>query len=93
MNIKKKNVGSKKNIKKRGLVFHYYIRADPLLGIGYVAIIRILCICYECLRKLSFPWNRRQDKYNKDRYKDANKKCVYWTILGPYDNWKIIHFY
>ena len=34
MNIKKKAVGFKKNIKKHGLLFHYNIRADTLLGIG-----------------------------------------------------------
>ena len=38
MNIKKKAVGFKKIIKKHGLSFHYNIRADPFLFIGYVTV-------------------------------------------------------
>ena len=45
MNIKKKAVGIKKNIDKHGLLFHYNIREDPLLGIGYVSIRWITCSC------------------------------------------------
>ena len=55
MNIKGKAVGFKNNIKKHGLVFHFNIRADPMLGIGYVAIIRIPCSCSGYLRKLDYP--------------------------------------
>ena len=63
-----------------------------MLGIGYVAVIRIKCICYVCLRKLDYPWNRRQYKYNKDKYKGKNQQCVYWHILGSYNNWKNIYY-
>ena len=45
MNIKKKAVGFKKNIKKYGLPFQYNIRADSMLGIIYVSVGRIPCIC------------------------------------------------
>ena len=38
MNIKKKYVGFKKNIKKHDFIFHYNIRKDPMLGIGYVDV-------------------------------------------------------
>ena len=43
INIKKKAVGFKKNIKKRGLLFHYNLIAEPLLGIFYVSIRQIPC--------------------------------------------------
>ena len=44
--ISRKNVGFKNNIKKYGLIFHYNTRADPMLGICYVDVIRISCIYY-----------------------------------------------
>ena len=47
-NIKKKYAGLRKNINKHGLVFHYNIRPDNLLGIGYVAVIQVPCSCSEC---------------------------------------------
>ena len=33
MNKNKKTIGFKKNIKNHGLIFHYNIRADLMLGI------------------------------------------------------------
>ena len=65
MSIKKKYVNFRKNINKHGLVFHYNIRADPMLGMGYVSVRRIPCSFSVCLRKLDSRWNRRQDKYNQ----------------------------
>ena len=62
MNIKNKAVGFRENIKKHGLLFQYNIRADPLLGVVYVAFIQIPCSCSECLRKIASTWNRSQDK-------------------------------
>ena len=62
INAKKKSVGFNKNIKKHGLLFHYNIRAYTLLGIFYVYVRSILCICSECLRKLASTWNRIQYK-------------------------------
>ena len=41
--IFKKSAAFKKNIKNHGLIFHYNIRADPMLGIGYVAVRHIPC--------------------------------------------------
>ena len=55
-------------------IFHYNIRADPMLGIGYVSIRQIQCRCYAYLRKMSSPWNIIQDKYNQVWYKGENKK-------------------
>ena len=51
----KKVVVPKKNIKKYCLIFHYNIRAYPMLGIGYVAVIWIPFICSACLRKMYSP--------------------------------------
>ena len=65
MNIKKKYFGFKGNIKNYGLPFHYNIREDPMLGIGYVAVRRIPCSCSACLSELDSPWNIRQDKFNQ----------------------------
>ena len=48
------------NIKKNGLLFHYNIRADPMLGIGYAAVIRIQCSYFSCVSNLDSTWNRRQ---------------------------------
>ena len=87
-----KAVGFKKNIKKHGLIFHYSIRADPFLGVGYVAVRQITCSCSVCLSKLYFSWNRSQYKYNQDQYRGENQNCVYWPIIGSYNNWQIIHF-
>ena len=89
--MKKKYVGFKKNIKKHGLIFHYNIIADPLLGIGYISVRCIICSCSEFLRKLSSPCNRSQDNYNQEQYKGENQNCFYWPILGSYNNWQIIH--
>ena len=62
-----------------------------MLGIGYVDVIRIPYSCSARLNKLDSTWNRRQDKYNQVRYKGENKQGDYWSILGPYKYWKIIH--
>ena len=42
--------------------------------------------------KLASPWNIIQDKYNQDQYRGENQNCVYWPIIGSYNNWQIIHF-
>ena len=62
-----------------------------MLGIIYVDIICIPCIYYVCLRKMVYPWNRRQYKSNKVLYKGENQQCVIWPILGSYNNWWIIN--
>ena len=63
-----------------------------MLGIGYVAVRRIPCICFAFLNKIYSPWNRIQDKYNQYQYTGENQQCVYCPILGSYHNWQIIHF-
>ena len=63
-----------------------------MLGIGYVSIRQIKCSCSEFLRKIASTWNISQDKYNQHRYKGDNQNCIYWPILGYYNNWHIIHF-
>ena len=44
-----------------GFIFNYNIREDTMLGVGHVSLRRILRSCSACLRKLYYPWNRRQD--------------------------------
>ena len=90
MNIKKKDVNIKKNIKEHGFLFHYNARTYPLLSISYIDFGQIPCGSSECLRKLSLPCHKIQDKHNQDKYKGENKNCVYWPILGSYKNWQII---
>ena len=63
-----------------------------MFGIGYIAVRRIPCNCYACLRKLDSLWNRIKVNYNKYKYKGENQQCSYWPILGSYKNWQIIHF-
>ena len=63
-----------------------------MLGIGYVAVRHIPCRYSTCITKLDYPWNRRQDKHNQDQYKGENKICVYWTIIGSYNNLRISHY-
>ena len=62
-----------------------------MLGIGYVNFKQIPFIYSSCLRKLASPCNIIQYKYNKYQYKGENQNCVYWPILGSYNNWQIIH--
>ena len=91
MNIKKKTVGFKKNIKKCGYTFHYNIREDPVLGVVYVAVRRIPCNFYACLSKLYSTWYRRQYQYNQDQCKGENQQCIQWPIIRLYNNQQIIH--
>ena len=81
MNIKKKNDGFKKNIMIHSLLFHCNIIDYPLFAIDIVAVRWIPCSCPKCLRKISSLWNRIQDKYNQDQYKDDIQDCVHWSIL------------
>ena len=59
MNIKQKYVGVNNIIENNGFIFHYNIRSDHILCIGYVDIIRIPCSYSVCFSKLSSTWNIR----------------------------------
>ena len=67
MNIKKNSIGFNNDIKSIDLFFLYNIRADPMLGIGYVDVRQILCSRYGCLRKLDALCNIIQVRYNQYR--------------------------
>ena len=67
--IPRKLLASIRILKIVVLFFWYRIRAYPMLGIGYIAVRRILFICSAYLRKLDFTWNRIQDDYNQDQNK------------------------
>ena len=47
------------------------------MGIGYVSVRKIPCICYTYLSKLDYPKNIIKDKYNQDRYKGE-----YWKFVS-----------
>ena len=55
-----------------------------LLSYGYHVSVQIF-------KGMDYQWNRNQDKYNQVWYKGENQNCVYWPIIGSYNNWKIIH--
>lgn len=57
-NIFKKAVGwiSTKGQIGDGIRHHYNFRADPALGIDYVAVRRIPCMCDACVEQLKQPW-------------------------------------
>ena len=78
-------------MKKNAFVSRYNIRADTLLDVGYVAVILIPCICYECLSKMDSLWNISKDKYNKYWYEGSNQNCVYCPFLWTYNNTQLIH--
>ena len=88
---RKKAVVLKNNIKKYGLLFLYNIRADTLLGIGYVDSRWVPYLYSKWLSKRDSPCNISQVNYNKYQYKVENQNCIYWPILGSYNNWQIIH--
>ena len=77
MNIRKKADNLEKNMNKYDLIFHYNIKEYPLLGIGYVAVVSMTCTFSACLKKITDPWNRIQDKYNHIQYKCKIQNCVY----------------
>ena len=61
-----------------------------MLGVGFVAVRRIPCYCVACVKKVASKWQSNKDIYNQDRYIGDNPNCIYWDILGSYNNWKII---
>ena len=88
--IQKETVGFIKSKKKHGLNSHYHIRADPMLGVGYVAVRRIPCYCKGCIDKLKIKWSSIHDIFHQKRYLGDNPNCIYWNILGSYNNWRIV---
>ena len=74
----------------RGLSKHYHLRFVPKLGHGICAIIRIPCDFITCKSILDQPWIYGIHSKKQERYKHVTY-CTYWTVLGSFNNWNIIH--
>ena len=65
-------------------------RADPDLGVGVIAVRRILCACQPCLDQLKLPWSPNIAPQNQPRYAQ-NKKCLTWNMFLGENDWDIVH--
>ena len=74
-----------------GIRHHYNLRADPALGIDYVAVRRIPCMCDACEKQLKQPWILNKPFYEQPRYIGNNVDCSLWKVLGPLNNWRQVH--
>ena len=88
-NLTKKTKGWKKisNQKYNGIQHHYNFRADPVLGLGFLAVRRIPCACEACIIQLKKPWKKNLPFDKQPRYKSNNKGCILWDTLGELNNW------
>ena len=74
-----------------GIRHHYNLRADPALGIDYVVVRRIPCMCVACVNQLQQPWLVNKPFSEQPRYIGNNVHCSLWNIMGPLNNWRKIH--
>ena len=71
---------------------HFYYRSDPKLGLGIVAIRRILCSFHACTSILSIYCDDKiKEAVNHPRYLIVYS-CKYSQILGCHNNWILINF-
>ena len=63
--------------KRNGIQCHYNFRADPALGLGYVAVRRIPCACNACVSQLKEPWLLKKDFTHQPRYMPNNKNAFH----------------
>ena len=73
-----------------GIRHHYNFRADPALGLGFIASRRIPCMCVSCVSQLKSAWLPKVDFYKQPRYLPNNEQCQLWNCLGPLNNWRLI---
>ena len=50
----------------------------------------ISCDCVACTSMLDQTWISSITSKKKARYQPVND-CIYWPVLGSYNNWNIIH--
>ena len=74
----------------RGLVKNYHIRFYPNLGNGICALCCIPCACVACTSMIDQPWISGVQSTKQALYQPVNN-CTYWSVMGPYNNWNIIH--
>ena len=73
----------------RGLSKHYHLSFNPKPGNCVYAIRRIPCSYVACTSMLDKPWISGTTSDKQERYQPV-KKCMYWPVLGPFNNWNII---
>ena len=73
----------------RGLSKNYHLRFYKKLGNGVCSILRIPCACVEFTTMLDKPWISGIPSNKQERYKTVTK-CIYCTVLGPFNSWNII---
>ena len=74
----------------RGLGKHYHIHFDLKLGHGICAIHHIPCTCVACTSMLDQPLISGIQSTKQVHYQPFIN-CTYWPVMGPYNNWNIIH--
>mmetsp|Transcript_22912 Transcript_22912/g.76909 ORF Transcript_22912/g.76909 Transcript_22912/m.76909 type:complete len:368 (+) Transcript_22912:205-1308(+) len=72
-----------------GLMNQYNMRADPDLGIGYIALRRAPCVCAPCLEQLKKPWVPSEPKTQQPRYA-RNTECALWPVFEGANDWKVV---
>ena len=75
----------------RGLGKHYNLRVYPKLGNVKCTIRQIPCDCIACTTMLDKPWAYGIDPTKHPRYQPV-VECIYWTVLGSFNNWNIFPF-
>ena len=69
---------------------HYNLHFYPSLGHGICEIFRIPCASVACKSMLDQPWISSIQSTKQACYQPVIN-CTYWLVLGPYNNWNIIH--
>ena len=75
----------------RGVSKHYRLRLYPKLGNSICAILCIPCACVAFSSMIYKPWISDTPSNKEERYKLVTK-CIYWSVLGSFNNWNIIQF-
>ena len=68
---------------------HYHLCFHPKLGNGACTICHITCACVACTSVLDKLWIYDIPYDKQEHYKPVTK-CMYWSVLGPFNNWYII---
>ena len=79
-----------RNQKGNGIQHHYNFRADPALGVGFIAVRRIPCMCEGCITQLNSAWKANKHFGSQPRYSAANQDCVLWDVLGDLNDWRLV---
>jgi hypothetical protein len=72
-----------------GLTDMYNLRADPDLGLGWIALRPIPCACSKCIEQTNKPWALNVKPELHPRY-SQNMECEMWPIFYGLNDWRII---